>query len=43
MFFLQWFIYTSLILSVVADLLIAGSLCVLLSQRRSGFARYVFK
>lgn len=36
---ITWFIYTSLILSVVADLLIAGSLCVLLSQRRSGFAR----
>lgn len=36
---ITWFIYTSLILSVVSDLLIAGSLCVLLSQRRSGFAR----
>ncbi|KZT02545.1 uncharacterized protein LAESUDRAFT_402461 [Laetiporus sulphureus 93-53] len=36
---ITWFIYTSLISAVVADVLIASSLCILLSRRRSAFAR----
>ncbi|PCH42538.1 hypothetical protein WOLCODRAFT_163869 [Wolfiporia cocos MD-104 SS10] len=36
---ITWFVYTSLISSVVADLLIASSLCILLSRRRSSFTR----
>ncbi|CCM04218.1 uncharacterized protein FIBRA_06385 [Fibroporia radiculosa] len=36
---ITWFIYTSLISGIVTDLLIATSLCVLLSQRRTAFNR----
>ena len=38
---LQWLIYLALVGHVVADVLIATSICVLLYKSRSGFKSYV--